>query len=177
MIFLVLTVAFFVFFYILGNVLSVLFLTGVPSVQTDKKYFKQIFSQLDINEKTIIYDLGCGNGNFLLYSLKFNPLKVVGYELSLWPYLSAKIKSLIWGQGKMKITFRNFFKADFNEADIIYIYLTKSALKKLNDELVKKIKSKTIVVVKGEPLPKINYYNKINLDEKRNYFAYIYKFN
>lgn len=177
LIFSVTIIAFFVFIWVLGNVLSVLFLTNVPSVQTDKKYFKQIFSQLDINEKTVIYDLGCGNGNFLLYCLKFNPLKVVGYELSLWPYLSAKIKALIWGQNKMKIIFKNFFKVDFNEADIIYLYLTKPVLKKFSEELIKKIKSKTIIVVKGEPLPKINYYSKINLDEKRNYCAYVYKFN
>lgn len=162
--------------YVIINVLYILFVTKVPPVQTKRRYFHQIFSQYRINSETIVYDLGCGGGNFLMAAVKFEPKKCIGYELSLLPYLEARIKAWLWGRSRVKVLCKDFFKADIRDADLVFVYLIPRLLGRVAQKLRHEMKTGAVAIIKGAPLPEMKYVNKIALDEKRNYYAYIYKF-
>lgn len=165
-----------VLIYVITDILFVVFLTSAPPIQTDRKYFKKILSCLEIKPTTVIYDLGCGGGNFLLSAAKLNPRRCVGYELSFFHYCSAKLKAGLWGRGKVVILPVDFMKADLSKVDIIYVYLVPSLFSGLVKKFRKELKAGTVVAVKGLPLPELAYDKMIVLDEKRGYFVYLYKF-
>lgn len=175
--FLVLLVIFTVFLLIViaSNILSML-ITKVPPVSTGKKYFERIFQQVRITPQTAIYDLGCGSGEFLLAASKFRPKKCVGYELSLMPYLAAQFKALFLSQGGMQVNFRDFFKINIRDADIVYIYLVPPLLGRVAQKLKHELKPGAVALVKGQELPDLKHVNKIVLDDKRGYPLFVYKF-
>lgn len=175
--FLAVILAVVVFVYVVTNIFFIAFITKVPPIQTDKKYFSKIFDRLPITAQTVIYDLGCGGGNFLMAASKLGAKKCVGYELSFWPYLSAKIKAWFSGKSKIDILYVDFFKADLRQADLVYVYLVPPLLERVAKKLAQELKLGAIAAVKGRPLPGSRTYDeKIVLDEKRNYCVYIYKF-
>lgn len=162
--------------YVLTSIFYILFLTTAPAVQTDKKHFQLILDKLPIGPQTVVADLGCSGGDFLLATAKSKPQKCVGYELSLFPYLSAKIKAALFGRGRIEILMKDFFKADWSRFDILYFYLVPSMLPAVKEKLVKEAKTGAIAAVKGKALPDLEYVDKIVLDEKNDYCVYIYKF-
>ncbi|MFA6526430.1 MAG: class I SAM-dependent methyltransferase [Candidatus Buchananbacteria bacterium] len=160
---------------IVVNILS-LAITKVPPISTDKKYFAKIFQQVRITPKTVIYDLGCGSGNFLLAASAFRPKKCVGFELSPMPYFSALVKSAFWGRGKMKVYFKDFFKTEIRDADIVYVYLVPPLLGRVALKLKHELKPGAVALAKGQPFPDLKYVDKIVLDDKSGYPLYVYKF-
>ncbi len=162
--------------YVVVNILFILFVTQVPPVQTERQHFNAIFSQFRINSESVIYDIGCGGGNFLMAAAQFEPKKCVGYELSLFPFLQALIKSWFQGRGLARVYFKNFFRADLSDADFVYVYLVPPLLGRVAQKLKHELKPGAMVIVKGCPLPEISYVNKITLDAKRDYYAFVYKF-
>jgi len=165
-------------FIILVIFLNIIFLliTKVPPVSTERKYFNIIFQQIKVTPQTIIYDLGCGDGQFLIEAAKFLPQKCIGYELSPIPYFLALFKAIFYGRGRVKIIFGNFFKADIRNADIVYVYLVPPLLSRVAQKLRQELRSGAVVFSKGSPLPGLNHVNRIALDEWRDYWLYIYKF-
>jgi SAM-dependent methyltransferase len=162
--------------YVSFNILFIAFVTKVPPVKTKRRDLKLIFSKLKVTPETVIYDLGCGGGNFLLEAIKHQPKKCIGYELSPMLYLEAVIKAKVWGQGKVEIKFQDFFKADLSEADLVYVYLVPPLLGKVAQKLKQDLRIGSIAVIKNYPLPDTKYIDKILLDAKRDYCVYIYKF-
>src|SRR3989344_5870054 len=67
------------------------------------------------------YDLGCGDGK-LVFAAAGAGARAVGYEISLLPYLIALGRSFY--VKNTKIIFKNFWKADLSDADVVYIFLT-----------------------------------------------------
>jgi len=165
-------------FVILVISLNIIFLlvTKVPPISTERKYFNLIFQQIKITPQTIIYDLGCGNGNFLIEAAKFLPRKCIGYELSLIPYFLALIKAIFYGRGRVEVIWSSFFKANIRDADIIYIYLVPPLLDRVVQKLKHELRPGTMVLSKGSPLPGLDFINKIVLDQQRDYWLYVYKF-
>lgn len=163
-------------FYVLTSIFYILFLTSAPPIQTDKRYFNLILAKLPIGPQTVIADLGCSGGDFLLAAAKLKPQKCVGYELSLFPYLSAKIKAALFGRGRIEILMKDFFKADWSRFDILYFYLVPSMLPAVKEKLAKEAKPGAVVAVKGKALPDLPVADKIVLDPKIDYCINIYKF-
>jgi len=160
---------------IVVNILS-LFITRVPPISTDRKYYARIFQQIRITQKTVIYDLGCGSGKFLLAASKFHPKKSIGYELSLMPYLAAQFRAVFLSHGRMQVNFKDFFKVGIRDADLVYIYLVPPLLGRVAQKLKHELKPGAVALVKGQELPDLKYVNKIVLDDKRGYPLYVYKF-
>ena len=150
--------------------------TKVPYVATPKRYFSLIFKNINITPRTIIYELGCGKGDFLFAAEKFNPQELVGFELSplhaFWGKIKAKgLKS------KVKILCQNFFKANIQEADIIYLFLVKPVLLKVWQKLREEAKKGAIVIILSDAIPGVSYKKMIdtNPDKKKSSKIYIYQ--
>ena len=121
-----LSIVFLLLLYFIYSVI-IFCLTGVPFMPTPKKYFQVLFNEVELKDKKVIYDLGCGTGSFLIaVRKKFGRnLKLIGYELSPALVWLARFRAYI---KKSKINFvrDNFFKADISDADIIYLFLVSS---------------------------------------------------
>src|SRR3989338_8043413 len=95
---------------LIGSSVIALFFTRVPFVPTPKRNVEIIIDQLDLKPGQVFYDLGCGDGRFLLEAEK-RGAKAIGFEISPWAYCRAKI-NLAWHKSQAKIFYKNFYHAD-----------------------------------------------------------------
>ncbi len=147
--------------------MAFMILLRVPYVKTEKKYFPIIFNELQINNRKVIYDLGSGNGDFLLAAAGRGAKKCIGFELSPVPYLLSVCKTLFYrGKTAIRIFNRSFYKADLSDADIVYVYLVQTALKRLAEKLEQELKPGAVVICKGSSFPDWKPYKKILINPK-----------
>lgn len=157
---------------LIANIIT-LAIVRVPNLQTDKKQYPQILSLVSLTPETVIYDLGCSWGDFLIYAASHGAGKCVGFEIGPLPYLTASLRAMFFSDSKVKIRQQDFFKADLSEADIIYVYLIPTMLPEIF-KLVDCLKSGTIVLIKGKPTAGREHADKVIFDEKTGYGIYKY---
>ena len=113
-------------------------------------------------------DLGCGRGDAILIAAKDFGAKSYGYEISPLPYLLAKIRIILMGQSKnCHVYYGDFSQAanKLTEADVVYLYLFNSVLKKIEKWFFENIGKKTKTVclafsfVNHEPIKTIKTRN------------------
>lgn len=133
-----------VIFLLLSSIAGILF-SKVPYCPTPNVALDEIIKELKIQPNQIIYDLGCGDGRFLFAAEKFGA-KTFGYEISLPSYLRAQfyIKKR---RLKTKIYFKNFYKANLNNADVVFCFLTKRVIGEVEKLLINNLKKGATVVV------------------------------
>lgn len=150
--------------------------TKVPYIVTPKKYFPIIFKNIKIIPQTVIYDLGCGKGDFLFAAEKLNPHKLIGFELLPLQAWYGVIKSKIL-KSKVKIYCQDFFKVDISEADIIYLFLVKPVLIKTWQKIEKEAKKGTLIITLSDSIPKAEYIKvfKSQPDKEKSSKIYIYQ--
>ena len=148
-------------FLILGFGLVVAFLTGasvialflvrVPFVPTPKKNVKMVIDALDLKPRNVFYDLGCGDGRFLIEA-EIRGAKAIGFEISAWAYGKAILN--IWRhQSKAKVIFKNFYPININDADAVFCFLLDSVMPKVETKLKKELKKGAKIVCYGFLLP------------------------
>ncbi len=149
------------------------FFVRVPYLGTSKKRAKIIFEYLQVQGK-IVYDLGCGKGDFLFVAEKYGAKKLVGAEL--WPvhYWFAFIKKWLLGS-KIEFRWENYFDAHIFEADIIYLFLTPPAMKMLAPKILKEAHVGTRVASLGSPIQGFSKEEIVPLDKTGQVSLYVYK--
>ncbi len=159
------------------SVVTGIFITKVPFVSSQKKSFKSSMEVAGLKPGELLIDLGCGKAHHLIYADKKLGARCVGYELSLWPYLWSKFNILVW-KSKARVYFKDFFKADISQADVIYCYLFPEIMDKLEPKFKKELKPGARVVSYGFKMSKaiaekieITNENKPNLGK-----IYLYKY-
>ncbi len=153
--------------------LLLLLLIRVPYVNTPPSYLKKIIAGIEISRGAIIYDLGCGSGDFLRLAERFEPFRCIGLEISPWAYFIAILKN--WRSKKIMIKLKDFFKEDLSDADFVYVYLLPRLMNRLAEKLKKELKPRAQIVTVGSALPGWEVKKKIILDKKVNYNAYLYQ--
>lgn len=104
-----------------------------PFVPTSQRYHRTIASALDINSSDTVYELGSGDGRFLLFCARFCPeAKYIGIERNLVLHTLAATRKLLAGNPANVVLIRdNFFRADVSKATKIYAYLLPSVMREL----------------------------------------------
>jgi len=136
---------------LIGTSVIALFFTRVPFVPTPGRNVKMIIDQLDLKPGQIFYDLGCGDGRFLIEAGR-RGAKAIGFEVSPWAFSKAKLNILI-NRSKAKIFFKNFFSADVSDADGIFCFLMDKVMPKVEEKLKKELKPGAKIVCYGFNLP------------------------
>ena len=143
----------FVFVMSVSNIVGII-MTGVPFVSSHNKDVNAILSAMELAPGQVICDLGCGKAQILIKACKRYGVKGIGYELSLWPYLWARIN--IWlARADVKIYLVNFFQADLGKVDLVYCYLFPEVMAKLEDKFKKELRSGARVVSYAFKMPNI----------------------
>lgn len=105
---------------------------------THKNYIKKALNLADLKPNQKLYDLGCGDGRVLICAAKDFGAKAIGFEISPLIFLVAKINILIRKlDKKAEVHFKNFYKTDLTQAEVIFIFGMKHSMQKL----IKKIES------------------------------------
>lgn len=136
---------------------------------------KRIFKVADLKDGEIFCDLGCGDGKTVIYAGKNFNVKAIGIELSLPLFIVCKIRQCFNANKKIQFKWKNFFKEDISNADVIYIFgVPKTIKNKLKEKIKKEAKPGARVVsyvfkIEGWE-PEI-----INKPSERDLAIYLYK--
>lgn len=100
-----------------------------------------------VNDKDVVYDLGCGDGAALEVAAEEFGARGVGIEIDPLRYLFSKIRFKQNGfDRKVKIVKKNFHDVDISEASVIFVYLVPRALERLKPKFLKELKKGTLIV-------------------------------
>lgn len=111
--------------------------TGCPSLPSSKKSTLAIISLIDKNICGTILELGSGFGGLALAVAKNHPnCKIIGYEISLVPFLVAKLRSYFAKNKNIAFVWTDFFKEDLDRVELIVCYLTPNIMERLKAKLL-----------------------------------------
>jgi hypothetical protein len=110
---------------------------GISPMPSSHKARQAMFQLADETGDGPIYDLGSGWGHLVIRLAKRYPQrKIVGYELSMLPWLCTLVLKKILGLSNLTIHRENFLKADLSQASVIMCYLHAPTMKAINEKLV-----------------------------------------
>jgi len=117
----------------------------VPYVPTKKRVMDKIFDILNLDKNKTFIDLGCGDARMLIEAEKRSGAKTIGYEIAPLVYLLALARKVV-NRSKTKIYFKNFFKENLKQADVIFCYLMPEQLKRLGAKINNECRDGTMIV-------------------------------
>jgi SAM-dependent methyltransferase len=130
-----------------------------------------------VNEKSLVYDLGCGTGTAICIAAKEYKATCVGVEIDPLRCVIAWI-NIHWRwkvAKKVTIIRKNFFHVSFTTADIFFIYLIPNALKRLTPKFLKEVKKGALFISYVYPMPGELFKGKLQLmkhDKENRIFVY-----
>ncbi len=154
------------FFWQMSLLLSSVF--WVPTVYAYSKAIEDAYELTKLKKGETVIDLGCGNAKSLIIAAKKYGAKGIGVEVSLYCFLKSKFNVVLAGQSKnIRIVFGDLKKLgdDLKKADVVYLYLLNSMLKKIEPWFFNHVSKETRVAVlsfhfdKHEPIKSKSTYN------------------
>lgn len=140
---------------LIGIILFLLFMLSMiwppdspwaPWWRTNKKTALAICKFVGIKKSDVVYDLGCGDAEVLLWAAKIGA-NGVGIEIDPLRYIIAKFRIFKNGfNSKIFIKRKNFFKEEISSASIIIVYLVPKTLDKLIPKFKRELKKGTKIV-------------------------------
>lgn len=125
---------------------SSLIFTRAPFIPSPAEIAPQIIDALELDENSVLYDLGCGEGHILLAGESKQPkARFVGIERSWIPYLAARYNSR-GNHPNLKFIRSSFFKCDLSSANRVFVYLFPGLMNDLLPKLQKELKPGTRLV-------------------------------
>lgn len=116
---------------------------GVPFVPSKNKIIAIIVDNFDFASGAIFYDLGSGDGQAVCaLATQYPKVQFIGYELNPTLYLFSKF---FCRRPNLAFHRKNFFQADFKNADYAYVFLYPELMKKLLPKLKSELRPGAIV--------------------------------
>jgi ribosomal protein L11 methylase PrmA len=162
-------------FYVIP-VVSAFYITGGSTfVPTSKEKIEKVLDLVQMEKGSLVVDLGCGDGRFLIAAEKRYGVKAIGYEINITAYLLARLKLILNGS-QAKVFWKDFFRADLSSADYIFCYLFPDAFLPLKRKFDKELKPGCTIVSCDYPIedwhePEVVSFHAHSKEEK----IYIYR--
>ncbi|MSU45056.1 MAG: class I SAM-dependent methyltransferase [Candidatus Zambryskibacteria bacterium] len=142
LLFIILSVVFILF--VLAQFIAV-FTTHAPFVPVPKEIEKEIVSNLNLNNDSVLFDLGCGDARILTEaSLEYPMIKAVGVEIAFLPFLLAKFKTRSYKN--ITIKREDIFRTDLKDATHVFLYLYPKVINRLIHNIKAQCKPGTTIV-------------------------------
>lgn len=111
---------------------------GITPVPSSKKARQKILQAAELCPDGPILELGCGWGHLaLLMANKFPQRQVIGYEVSLVPWLVSLFLKQLQGANNLSLKKRNFLHCQLPPAALAICYLHPGGMTKLAEKLRK----------------------------------------
>lgn len=127
-------------------------ITFAPFVATPKKIIRKALALAGLKPGETLCDLGSGTGKALTIGEKEFGANGIGFELATPFYFISKINLFLCRSKKIKIFRENFLKANLQNADVIFLFLTPKAFRLMENKLKAETKSGARVVTFASPL-------------------------
>lgn len=151
---------------------------GISPMPSSTKAFIAMQKLVDETGQGAIIDLGSGWGNFVIPMAKSNPQRqVVGYELSLLPWLLSVMQKNILGLDNLTLHRKNFYQACLPEAAVLVCYLYPAAMNKIDDKLRSEQPNIDFLISNNFALPSLKPSKVIQIDDFYKSPIYLYKIN
>ncbi len=121
----------------------VTYIKGPPFVPSSDKTIQNAIKLAQLKPTNTVIDLGCGNGKFLIAAAP-HCKKAIGYELSFPTYLMAKLKTR--KHKNIQIRYKNFWKEDHSQADVVFCFLLLRLMPKVKQEIWPQLKPGTRLI-------------------------------
>lgn len=151
----------FLFVFLFGCILAVIFSFnalyntfkhGLPFVSTPRWAINWLRDNLELNERDVVYELGCGSALMLAALAQKRPAtKFVGLEVQWWPYVLAKWRTRRYHN--VQIINGDIFRQDLSAATVVYGFFITGFMSKLADKLTDNLSPGTRVISYGFLLP------------------------
>jgi len=151
----------------------ILVFTRVPFVKTPKKVMEKIFEEVKFKPTDVVYDLGCGDGQFLIETEKRYGCKTIGYELSPIAYWLAIINIKV-NKAKTRVFYKNFYHQDLSNADTVFCFLIDSVMPKVGKQLEQQLKKGAQIISFAFPIKEWRPTKVIDSDSKNPKASKIY---
>ena len=160
--------------YLSEQFFNLIFRGFAPFLATKKKIIKKIIDELNINNNSCVYELGCGRAGFLKTLRKRYPkINLLGFEYALIPYLIARIQNSFL-KTKLEIRRRDIFKVSIEKADIIYCYLNIKTMEKLAKKFKQECRSGCVVISYQFPIPGKESFKTLEINKNNKIYFYRY---
>ena len=119
----------------------------VVYVPTPQPVVEAMLELARVAREDVVYDLGSGDGRFLITAAKKYGARGVGIELD--PALVAKATASAAAEGvsdRVRFVTGNIFETDVSEATVVTLYLLQSLNERLRPKLVRQLKPGARVV-------------------------------
>lgn len=120
---------------------------GPPTVPTRQERIRRALELARLQPDEVLYDLGAGDGRVLVIAAKEFGARAVGVEIG--PVQCA----ISWGKAlwngissRVRIEAKNFYRANLDNADVVFAYLTSSEAGRLQEKLKRELKEGARVV-------------------------------
>jgi len=135
----------FVFFIILFLVILLWILVpalyGLPPVPTKPERIQKALKLANLQPDEVFYDLGAGDGRVLLIAARDFRAKAVGLEIGPIQCMLIWLRAVASGHGnKIEVRWENFYKANLQDADVVFVYATSREVMKLAPHLETQLK-------------------------------------
>ena len=118
-----------------------------PWWRTNRKTARAICDLAKITRSDLVYDLGCGDGTFIITASKEYNASAVGIEIEPTRFLISKIRVFLNGlSSKTTVRRENFFNTDLSKATVVVVYLIPKTLDLLLPKFKKELKKGARIV-------------------------------
>jgi SAM-dependent methyltransferase len=107
-------------------------IADAPFIPTPPQALQKVFDALDIRSGDTVYELGSGDGRFLLFCAKReSAARYVGIEHNRFLVVLSRIKRFFAGATNVQFTRADLYETDFSKATKLYAYLLPSVMNRL----------------------------------------------
>ena len=126
----------------------------VPFVPTPLPIVRAMVDLATLQPHQVVMDLGAGDCRLLIEAKRREPrIRVVGYEGSLGVWMLAWVRIALSGQRGIEISRKNFYTIDLSSANVIFLYISMNAMKKLIPKFRSELKPGTLIISHAFQLP------------------------
>jgi hypothetical protein len=110
---------------------------GISPMPSSSKAYNTMLKLVDETGSGAVIDLGSGWGHFVIRIAKKSPQRpVIGYELSLFPWLTSIILKKVLGLKNLTLYRKNFYHEKLPDASVLVCYLYPEAMSKIKHKLL-----------------------------------------
>ncbi len=158
------------FIFFTAQFFNIIFKGYAPFIATDRETIKIIINELQVKERPVIYELGCGRARFLrIAEKKFFQASLIGVEDLITIYFINKIRLKVIGS-RINLLKADFFKINLKDADLIYCYLNINTMQSLGRKFLQECKKGTQIVSRSFPIPQLTPQRVIRIKCRNVYF-------
>ena len=116
-------------------------LYGLPPIPTKPERIRKALKLANLQPNEVLYDLGAGDGRVLLQAAREFGARAVGIEVGPIQCVLIWLRVAASGLGdQIQIRWANFYRANLQNADVVFVYATSKEVGKLAPHLEQQMK-------------------------------------